>query len=145
MATEVPGGWPEQAEVQEAMLNILAEALRVKLHHHCAEPHVHHRGGSHPPTCWILDESDSIPAPCGGKVRRVHADLNQRALHTHGISANDVIGALSLQNLITPMGTRCVRLAEQCSGNDYQRPSSVDRRAQPAGKQPAHLCGGARW
>jgi multidrug efflux pump subunit AcrB len=47
----------------------------------------------------------SIPAPYGGKVRQVQADLNQQALHTYGISANDVIGALSLQNLITPVGT----------------------------------------
>src|SRR6202140_4165799 len=47
----------------------------------------------------------AVPAPYGGKVRQVQADLNQQALHTYGISANDVIGALSLQNLITPVGT----------------------------------------
>jgi multidrug efflux pump subunit AcrB len=38
-------------------------------------------------------------------VRQVQADLNQQALHTYGISANDVVNALSLQNLITPVGT----------------------------------------
>ncbi len=48
----------------------------------------------------------SVPAPYGGKVRQVQADLNQQALHTYGISANDVINALSLQNLITPVGTQ---------------------------------------
>jgi multidrug efflux pump subunit AcrB len=48
----------------------------------------------------------SIPAPYGGKVRQVQADLNQQALHRYGISANDVINALSLQNLITPVGTQ---------------------------------------
>ncbi len=48
----------------------------------------------------------SIPAPYGGKVRQVQADLNQQALHAYGISANDVINALSLQNLITPVGTQ---------------------------------------
>src|SRR3977135_1428725 len=47
----------------------------------------------------------SIPLPYGGKVRQVQADLNQQALHTYGISANDVVNALSLQNLITPVGT----------------------------------------
>ncbi|MEI9986328.1 MAG: efflux RND transporter permease subunit [Aliidongia sp.] len=47
----------------------------------------------------------SIPAPYGGKIRQVQADLNQQALHTYGISANDVINALSVQNLITPVGT----------------------------------------
>src|SRR6267142_3156979 len=47
----------------------------------------------------------AIPAPYGGKVRQVQADLNQQALHTYGISANDVVNALSIQNLITPVGT----------------------------------------
>src|ERR1700687_5190834 len=48
----------------------------------------------------------AIPLPYGGKVRQVQADLNQQALHTYGISANDVVNALSLQNLITPVGTQ---------------------------------------
>src|ERR1700726_1399193 len=46
----------------------------------------------------------AIPLPYGGKVRQVQADLNQQALHTYGISANDVVNALSIQNLITPVG-----------------------------------------
>jgi multidrug efflux pump subunit AcrB len=48
----------------------------------------------------------AIPLPYGGKVRQVQADLNQQALHTYGISANDVVNALALQNLITPVGTQ---------------------------------------
>jgi multidrug efflux pump subunit AcrB len=48
----------------------------------------------------------AIPLPYGGKVRQVQADLNQQALHTYGISANDVVTALSIQNLITPVGTQ---------------------------------------
>ncbi len=48
----------------------------------------------------------AIPLPYGGKVRQVQADLNQQALHNYGISANDVINALSVQNLITPVGTQ---------------------------------------
>src|ERR1700681_2243812 len=47
----------------------------------------------------------AIPLPYGGKVRQVQADLNQQALHTYGISANEVVNALSIQNLITPVGT----------------------------------------
>jgi multidrug efflux pump subunit AcrB len=47
----------------------------------------------------------AIPLPYGGKVRQVQADLNQEALHTYGISANDVVNALAIQNLITPVGT----------------------------------------
>src|SRR6266849_2329597 len=48
----------------------------------------------------------AIPLPYGGKVRQVQADLNQQALHTYGISANDVVNALSVQNLITPVGSQ---------------------------------------
>ena len=48
----------------------------------------------------------AIPLPYGGKVRQVQADLNQQALHTYGISANDVVNALAIQNLITPVGTQ---------------------------------------
>jgi multidrug efflux pump subunit AcrB len=48
----------------------------------------------------------AIPLPYGGKVRQVQADLNQQALHTYGISANDVVIALSIQNLIIPVGTQ---------------------------------------
>src|SRR5712672_2609404 len=48
----------------------------------------------------------AIPLPYGGKVRQVQADLNQEALHTYGISANDVINALSIQNLTIPAGTQ---------------------------------------
>src|SRR3984957_9527287 len=48
----------------------------------------------------------AIPLPYGGKVRQVQADLNQQALPTYGISANDVVNALSIQNLITPVGTQ---------------------------------------
>src|SRR6266702_4541785 len=48
----------------------------------------------------------TLPLPFGGKVRQVQADLNQQALHQYGVSANDVINALSLQSLITPVGTQ---------------------------------------
>src|SRR3954453_15528822 len=48
----------------------------------------------------------AIPLPYGGKGRQIQAGLNQQALHTYGISANDVVNALSLQNLITPVGTQ---------------------------------------
>jgi multidrug efflux pump subunit AcrB len=48
----------------------------------------------------------AIPLPYGGKVRQVQADLNQQALHQYGLSANDISNALSLQNLITPVGTQ---------------------------------------
>jgi multidrug efflux pump subunit AcrB len=56
----------------------------------------------------------AIPLPYGGKVRQVQADLDQQALHTYGISANDVVSALSLQNLITPVGTQKI-------GSEFER------------------------
>ena len=48
----------------------------------------------------------AIPFPYGGKVRQIQADLDPQALHTYGISANDVINALSEQNLVIPAGTQ---------------------------------------
>src|ERR1700694_4726436 len=48
----------------------------------------------------------AFPLPYGGKVRQVQADLDQQALHTYGISANDVVNAVSIQNLMTPVGTQ---------------------------------------
>jgi multidrug efflux pump subunit AcrB len=48
----------------------------------------------------------AIPLPYGGKVRQVQADLDPQALHTYGISANDVINALAIQNLVIPAGTQ---------------------------------------
>jgi multidrug efflux pump subunit AcrB len=54
----------------------------------------------------------AIPLPFGGKVRQVQADLDPQALHTYGISANDVINALSVQNLTIPAGTQKIGTIE---------------------------------
>nr|MEA2799094.1 hypothetical protein [Phenylobacterium sp.] len=48
----------------------------------------------------------AIPLPYGGMVPQVQADLNQQALHSYGLSANDVVNALAVQNQITPVGTQ---------------------------------------
>src|SRR6201981_2374896 len=47
----------------------------------------------------------SIPYPYGGKQRQVQVDLNTTALQSKGLSALDVVNAISLQNLILPTGT----------------------------------------
>jgi multidrug efflux pump subunit AcrB len=47
----------------------------------------------------------SMPFPYGGKQRQVQVDLDQSALRAHGLSANDVVNAISAQNLILPAGT----------------------------------------
>jgi multidrug efflux pump subunit AcrB len=46
-----------------------------------------------------------VPYPYGGKQRQVQVDLNTTALQSKGLSALDVVNAISLQNLILPTGT----------------------------------------
>ena len=48
----------------------------------------------------------AIPSPYGGKVRQIQIDLDQHALQARGLSAQDVVDALAVQNLITPVGTQ---------------------------------------
>jgi CzcA family heavy metal efflux pump len=50
-------------------------------------------------------EGAAMPYPYGGKQRQVDVDLDQRALQARGISGNDVVNAVSSQNLILPEGT----------------------------------------
>jgi multidrug efflux pump subunit AcrB len=47
----------------------------------------------------------SVPYPYGGKQRQVQVDLNTTALQSKGLSALDVVNAISLQNLVLPTGT----------------------------------------
>jgi multidrug efflux pump subunit AcrB len=47
----------------------------------------------------------SVPYPYGGKQRQVQVDLNTMALQSKGLSALDVVNAISIQNLILPTGT----------------------------------------
>ncbi len=46
-----------------------------------------------------------LPFPYGGKQRQVQVDLDPSALRAKGLSANDVVTAISAQNLIVPAGT----------------------------------------
>jgi multidrug efflux pump subunit AcrB len=45
-----------------------------------------------------------VPQPYGGKARVIMADLDERALHAHGLSLADVSDALQRQNVILPSG-----------------------------------------
>jgi CzcA family heavy metal efflux pump len=47
----------------------------------------------------------SLPFPYGGKQRQIQVDIDQHALRSLGISAQDVNNAISAQNLILPSGT----------------------------------------
>jgi multidrug efflux pump subunit AcrB len=46
----------------------------------------------------------AVPSPYGGKILQVQVDLDQTAMQSHGVSAEDVLDALSVQNLILPAG-----------------------------------------
>ncbi|HTV52240.1 MAG TPA: efflux RND transporter permease subunit [Steroidobacteraceae bacterium] len=46
----------------------------------------------------------AVPSPYGGRVLDVQVDLDQHAMQAHGVSANDVVDAVSVQNLILPAG-----------------------------------------
>jgi multidrug efflux pump subunit AcrB len=46
----------------------------------------------------------AVPSPYGGKVLDVQVDLDQQAMQAHNVSAEDVVDAVSAQNLILPAG-----------------------------------------
>src|SRR3984885_4724599 len=54
----------------------------------------------------------SIPYPYGGKQRQVQVDLDPQALSANGLSGNDVVAAIGVQNLILPAGTQKIGALE---------------------------------
>jgi multidrug efflux pump subunit AcrB len=46
----------------------------------------------------------AVPSPYGGKVLDVQVDLDQHAMQAHAVSADDVVNAISVQNLTLPAG-----------------------------------------
>jgi multidrug efflux pump subunit AcrB len=48
----------------------------------------------------------ALPFPYGGKTRQMQIDLDQGALRSYGLAAQDVVQALTVQNLITPVGSQ---------------------------------------
>ena len=46
----------------------------------------------------------AVPSPYGGRILQVQIDLDQQAMQSHGVSAEDVVNAVSVQNLILPAG-----------------------------------------
>ena len=56
-------------------------------------------------TQLITVSGTAVPYPYGGKQRQVQVDLNPAALQSKGLSALDVVNAISVQNLILPTGT----------------------------------------
>jgi len=56
-------------------------------------------------TQLITVPGTAVPYPYGGKQRQVQVDLNPAELRSKGLSALDVVNAISAQNLILPTGT----------------------------------------
>jgi multidrug efflux pump subunit AcrB len=56
-------------------------------------------------TKLVTIQGAAIPYPYGGKQRLVSVDLNIPALQARGLTPNDVVNAISTQNLILPSGT----------------------------------------
>jgi CzcA family heavy metal efflux pump len=46
----------------------------------------------------------AVPSPYGGKILQVQVDLDQHAMQAHNVSADDVLNAITVQNLILPAG-----------------------------------------
>src|SRR5580700_1695538 len=49
-------------------------------------------------------EGAAVPSPYGGKVLQAQVDLDQDAMQAHNVSADDIVNAISVQNLILPAG-----------------------------------------
>jgi CzcA family heavy metal efflux pump len=49
-------------------------------------------------------EGAAVPSPYGGKILQVQVDLDQQAMQAHNVSADDVLNAITVQNLILPAG-----------------------------------------
>jgi multidrug efflux pump subunit AcrB len=56
-------------------------------------------------TQLITIPGTAVPYPYGGKQRQVQVDLNPSQLESKGLSALDVVNAITVQNLILPTGT----------------------------------------
>ncbi|MFT3804543.1 MAG: efflux RND transporter permease subunit [Burkholderiaceae bacterium] len=66
----------------------------------------------------------AVPFPYGGKNRLVSVDLDTKALQAKGLTATDVVNAISAQNLILPSGTAKIGETEY-SINTRGSPSTI--------------------
>src|ERR1700728_241297 len=46
----------------------------------------------------------AVPTPYGGKILQAQVDLDQQDMQAHKVSADDVLNAISVQNLVLPAG-----------------------------------------
>jgi multidrug efflux pump subunit AcrB len=48
----------------------------------------------------------ALPSPYGGKILQAQVDLDQQAMQAHKVSADDIVNAISAENLVLPAGTQ---------------------------------------
>src|ERR1700726_772331 len=80
----------------------------------------------------------SVPYPYGGKQRQVQVDLNTTALQSKGLSALDVVNAISVQNLILPTGTSKIGSREY----DVSIPNAAPQTIPDLNRIPIKTIGG---
>ncbi len=80
----------------------------------------------------------SVPYPYGGKQRQVQVDLNTSALQSKGLSALDVVNAISAQNLILPTGTSKIGSKEY----DVSIPNAAPQTIADLNRIPIKTIGG---
>src|ERR1700729_1634203 len=80
----------------------------------------------------------SVPYPYGGKQRQVQVDLNPTALQSKGLSALDVVNAISVQNLILPTGTSKIGSREY----DVSIPNAAPQSIADLNRIPIKTIGG---
>ena len=77
----------------------------------------------------------AMPWPYGGKQRQVQVDLDPAALRANGLSGNDVVNAISAQNLILPAGTQKVGDTEFFVGVNASPTKIDDLNSVPVAKR----------
>src|SRR5712672_2798241 len=89
-------------------------------------------------TQLITVPGTSVPYPYGGKQRQVQVDLNTAALQSKGLSALDVVNAISVQNLILPTGTAKIGSKEY----DVSIPNAAPQTIADLNRIPIKTIGG---
>jgi multidrug efflux pump subunit AcrB len=80
----------------------------------------------------------AVPYPYGGKQRQVQVDLNTTELQSKGLSALDVVNAISAQNLILPTGTSKIGSKEY----DVSIPNAAPQTIPDLNRIPIKTIGG---
>jgi multidrug efflux pump subunit AcrB len=78
-------------------------------------------------TRLVTVEGAAVPYPYGGKQRQVQVDLNTAALQSKGLSALDVVNAITAQNLILPTGTSKIGTKEYNVDISNAAPQTIEQ------------------